>query len=104
MARRGRFVTCLGLFLMQRLQFGCLCGTEFFKPGQFSAQTVDLTVLLETHFPVEMIQSAYGVTLPYDGDIVSILAKLDSGAPILRSVTGTVWKVTEALYQDIQSR
>lgn len=104
MARLGRFVTCLRLFLMQSLQFCCLCGTEFFKPGQFTSQTVDLAVLLETHFPVEMIQSAYGITLPYDGDIVPFLAELYPGAPILRSVTGTVGEVTEVLYRDIQSR
>lgn len=104
MARLGRFVTHLGLFLMQSLQFGCLGGAEFFKVGQFTSQTVNLTVLLEAHFPVEMIQPAYGVTLPYDGDIVPFLAQLNSGTPILCCVTGTVRKVTEALYRDIQSR
>ncbi len=104
MARLGRFVTRLGLFLMHSLQFGCLCGTEFFKPGQFTSQTVDLIVLLETHFTVEMIQSAYGVASPCHGYIVPLLAELDSGAPILCRITGTVGKVTEALYRDIQSR
>lgn len=104
MARLGRFITRLGLFLMQSLQFCCLCGTEFFKPGQFTPQTVDLTILLETHFTVEMIQPVYGVASPCHGDIVPLLAELDSGTPILCRVSGTVGKVTEALYQDIQFR